>query len=810
MVPEQPPPVPRLHPFTLGDWLVDPRACHISRGDTVLKLRAQLIDLLVCLARREGEIALKDEILAEVWPGQYIAESGVSRCIAELRQVLQDDAQHPRYIETITKRGYRIVAPVVWLPVQDEAAVQERAEPAPDVRAQEGAMPVAKAAEAAHTARKGRRLYGRRGAWAALALMLVIAGMIAIRMFVRTPTKILTERDPVLLAFENQTGDAVFDETIPLAVSIQLEQSPYLALLSPARVQEVLRMMKRPPDTPVTRAVGLEVCERIGGAALIVTSIARLGQQYVIGLEAVACGTASVLARQQATAERKEAVLEALQRAAAAIRLAVGESAASLERYRVPAFEATTTSLEALRAVRRGDLAYERGESDLALGLYRDAVALDADFALAHSRLGRLAVGGERLAALQKAYDLRPQVTLPERLEIEASYHRYVTGDGSRVVEALELLSRSYPQRARYRHDLASEYMNAGRYEAALVEAREAVRLEPNSAVNTAGIARAHLFLNQVAEARQEAERALALGSIGGYSHVLLFWCAVAANDEALRAREHAWMAGPPPDWPPYWLEDQAEESMGRGRLAEAVAFMKKMEAWADERGAKTVRGPGQATAGQLPNSALDMAARARLRMARYEALCGFGAQAMRRVEAELDRHPGVLTKMDAVRATVSAGRFDVAERLLNEIDRQGQPGDWGATLARTYRAAIAASRGQTAQALDLLIPLEPFELGFVYSLEPAFERARAHYLAGDWVKARAAFEKILAHPMIDSGRKLLPHAELGLARTLARAGDIAGSRRTYELFFDRWRQADPDLPVLLQARREYAALQKK
>jgi tetratricopeptide (TPR) repeat protein len=182
----------------------------------------------------------------------------------------------------------------------------------------------------------------------------------------------------------------------------------------------------------------------------------------------------------------------------------------------------------------------------------------------------------------------------------------------------------------------------------------------------------------------------------------------------------------------------------------------------------------------------------------------------MRRVEAELDRHPGVLTKMDAVRATVSAGRFDVAERLLNEIDRQGQPGDWGATLARTYRAAIAASRGQTAQALDLLIPLEPFELGFVYSLEPAFERARAHYLAGDWVKARAAFEKILAHPMIDSGRKLLPHAELGLARTLARAGDIAGSRRTYELFFDRWRQADPDLPVLLQARREYAALQKK
>ena len=805
MVPEQPPPVSRLHPFTLGDWLVEPKACHVSRGDTVIKLRAQLIDLLVCLARREGEIALKEEILAEVWPGQYIAESGVSRCVAELRQALQDDAQHPRYIETITKRGYRIVAPVVWLPVQ-EGAAQEPAEPPPDTRTEEARMP---APETAPPGRKGWRLFGRRGVWAALALTLLVAGMIAIKMSVRAPAKILTERDPVLLAFENQTGDAVFDETIPLAVSIQLEQSPYLALLSPGRVQEALRMMKRSPDTPMTRAVGLEVCERIGGAALIVTSIARLGQQYVIGLEAVACGTATVLARQQAAAERKESVLDALQRAAGEIRLALGESAASLQRYRVPAFEATTTSLEALRAVRRGDLAYERGESDVALRLYREAVALDANFALAYSRLGRLALGDERLAALRKAYDLRLQVTFPERVEIEASYHRFVTGDVARVVEALELLSQSYPRRTRIRHDLASEYMNAGRYEAALAEAREAARFEPTSAVNIAGLARAHLFLNQIAEARQQAETALSLGSIGGYSHVLLFWCAVAANDEALKAREQAWMAEQPPDWPPYWLEDQAEESMNRGRLREAVAFMERMGAWADQRGAKTGRGPGQATAGQLPNSALDMAARARLRIARYEALCGFGAQAMRRVEAEMERRPGLLTQMDAVRATVSARRFDVAERLLNEIDRRGQPGDWGAALARTYRAAIAASRGQTAQALDLLAPLEPFELGFAYSLEPVFERAQAHYLAGHWANARAAFEKILAHPMIDSGRKLQPHAELGLARTLARAGDIAGGRRTYERFFDRWRQADPDLPVLLQARQEYAALGK-
>ncbi|HEY3381221.1 MAG TPA: winged helix-turn-helix domain-containing protein [Vicinamibacterales bacterium] len=785
--------VPRLHPFTLGDWLVEPKACRVSRGDIVVKLRPQLADLLLCLARHAGEIALKDEILAEVWPGQYIAESGLSRCVAELRQILQDDAQQPRFIETFPKRGYRLIAPVVWLDREpQEGAAPKEAPPGPDPAARTpdiGTPPP----EVEEPDGKARRTVGRRWILLAIVLVLLAAAIIAIAVLAHTPASVLTERDPVLLAFENRTGDAVFDETIPLALSIQLEQSPYLGLLSPERVHEVLRMMKRPPETLLTREVGLEVCERVGGRALIVTSISRLGPQYVIGLEAVACGTSAVLARQQATTVRKQDVLGALQRAAGQIRLAVGESPASLERYNVPIVEATTASLEALRAVRRGDMAKERGQVDLALGFYRDAVSLDPDFALAYSRLGTVtSAEAEGFSAFEKAYALRQRVTVPERLEIEASYHKYVTGERAKVVEALELLRRSYPRRAMVRRGLVDEYTQSGRYDAALAEALQALGVEPKSTMNLVAVARAHLYLNQLVEARHAAEAAIANGGATPRIHIILFQCALAANDEALLARERGWAAGHP-EAAGSWLDVEAEESVNRGRLGDAIDQLQQIERLADTSGAP------------------EGAAMYRLRIARYEALCGLGARAMQRVDAELAHNIGPDRTIDAVKVAISAGAFGRAESLLDQLERRGRPGasEPGATLARAYRAAIAASRGRAKQAIELLAPLQPFELGLAYGFIPLFERAHAHYLVGDWPKARLAYETILAHSTVDSGRKLLPFAELGLARTLARAGDVAGSRRTYDQFFERWRQADPDLPVLLEARREYAALPK-
>lgn len=801
----------RLVPFSVGDWLVDPKACQLSRRGTVIKLRPQLVDLLVCLANRAGEIVLKDEILAEVWPGQFIAESGLSRCIAEVRQVLRDDVQQPQFIETIPKRGYRLIAPVSW---HDPPAGSPPPIPAQDVPGQPAAHHAAGAIgtpEPPGTSRltappvetsPAPPLRRRRRAWMGVALVAAVTGLVAVVMLTRTPAEVLTQQDTVLLAFENHTGDAVFDDTIPLAMSIQLEQSPYLGILAPGRVQETLRMMGLPADTRVTQAVGLQICERVGGRALIVTSIASLGRQYAVGLEAVACGTGRVLARRQVTTDRKERVLSGLQRAAVEIRSAVGEPSASLQRYSVPVVEATTPSLDALRALRRGDLARERGQAEVAIGYYREAVALDPEFALAHNRLGTVDWGVGRVASLQKAYALRQRVTLPERLEIEAAYHRYVTLEAARVIDALELLTRSYPRRAAARRDLAREYLDAaGRYEDALAQAVEAMRLEPDSPLSIAMAVRAYVYTNRLAEARQAAERGVLVGPRSLEAHFSLLLCGVVSGDRALQARERAWAAQQPDNVD--FLDLDGEEAIKDGRLREAIGLLGKVEHWVAARSAQA---PGVTEVGDLS----DLPARIRLRMARYEALAGFEQRATRRLEAELRQRLGPIAKVEAATAAVSAGRMDVAGRLLDEIDREGRPGLWGETLSRANRAAVVASRGRTREALALLAPLQPIELGYGYGFEPLFRRALLHEQDHDWASAREAYEKILAHPTVDSGRKFLPHARLGLARALVAAGDRDGGRTAYQRFLEEWKDADRDLPVLLEARREYEALKRR
>lgn len=790
MAEDAPESVPRLARFSIGDWIVDPRTCRLTCGDVVRRIRPQLMGLLVCLARRPGDLVLREEILAEVWPGQFIAYSGLTRCIAELRQVLDDDAHQPRYIEATRKRGYRLIAPVVWLtpPVEETASAETES-----VGCRDRTAAVDDAAPIAGSRRSPRRIL----LWVVpIALSVVIAGLVVLP---RSPAAVLTEQDMVLLAFENLTGDAVFDETIPLAMSIQLEQSPYLALLSADHVREALLMMQRPADTPITRAIGLELGERVGARAVIVTSIAQLGSRYAIGIEAIECNPGrQALVRRQEIIETREQVLEGLQRGAEAIRKAVGESAASVERYGTPAVQATTASLDALRALRRGDVARDLGQGSAALDHYRQAVLLDPDFALAHLRRGAAAstrgAEAERDEALQKAYALRDRVTLPERLEIEAWYYSFTASNEPRVIDALEQLARNYPRRAAFRRALADVYIRNAQFEAALAEALEARRLEPKSPAPMVTLGRTYLYLNRIPEAVKAAEDGLAAGGTSPWLHFILFQSGLATDDRELLARERAWATQNPGLAAPYIVEGEAEDAMSRGRLTHALALLAEWEASA-------------VAAGQPGRAAI-----VRLRMARFEALCGLRAEALRRVEQERRRGMDVGLTIDAVKVAVSAGDFTLATRLLDEAEREGVPptAQPVATFVKAYRAAINAHEGRVDRALEALLPLEPLDLAPSLGFIPLYERAQAHYLAGDWPRARTAYEKILAHPTIDSGRKLVPLAELGLARTLVRAGDIPASRRAYEQFLARWKSADADLPLLAEARAEYQALRRE
>jgi DNA-binding winged helix-turn-helix (wHTH) protein/tetratricopeptide (TPR) repeat protein len=685
MTADAPESISRLARFSVGDWIVDPRTCRLTCGDVVRRIRPQLMGLLACLARRPGDLVLKEEILAEVWPGQFIAYSGLTRCVSELRQVLDDDAHQPRYIEATRKRGYRLIAPVVWLkpPVEEPAPAETGGEECRDRTAA-----VADAAPIAGSRRSLRRIW----LWVVpIALSVVIAFLVVLP---RSPAAVLTEQDMVLLAFENLTGDAVLGETIPLAMSIQLEQSPYLALLSADHVQETLRMMRRPPDTPLTRAVGLEVCERVGARAVIVTSIAQLGSRYALGLEAIECSPGrKALVRRQEIIETREQVREGLQRGAEAIRRAVGEPAASVSRYGAPAVQATTDSIDALRALRRGDVARDLGQGSAALDHYRQAVLLDPDFALAHLRRGTAAAArgaeAERDEALQKAYALKDRVTLPERLEIEAWYYSFTASNEPRVIDALVQLARTYPRRAAFRRALADVYIRNARFEAALAEALEARRLEPKSPAPMVALGRTYLYLNRIPEARTAAEDALAAGSESPWPHFVLFQCGLATEDGELLARERAWAAEHPVLAVPYITEGEAEDAVSRGRLTHALALLAEWEA--------------SAVAGGQPGRA----AVVRLRMARYESLCGLRAEALRRVEEERQRGMDAGLTIDAVKVAVSAGDFALAARLLDEAEGEGVPptAQPTATFVKAYRAAIDAHEGRVDQALGALLP---------------------------------------------------------------------------------------------------------
>jgi tetratricopeptide (TPR) repeat protein len=306
-------------------------------------------------------------------------------------------------------------------------------------------------------------------------------------------------------------------------------------------------------------------------------------------------------------------------------------------------------------------------------------------------------------------------------------------------------------------------------------------------------VSRSYLCLNRVREARAVAERGLAVaGGSSAALHLVLFGCALADNDAASLARERAWAAGHPDAAEPHASEVEADVALGQGRLRHALALLAQREAWA--------------SAHEQPTHA----AASRLWMAYFEALVGRRERAIRRLDEERRRGVPPALTFEALKVAAFADDLELTARLLDEIERVRAPGvQPDTTFVRTFRAVLAAREGRLAEAIDQLRPLEPSELGFLYEYLPLFERARIDALAGRWDAARDAFAKILANPNVGPVRKLLPLAELGLARTLARAGDIAGARAAYERFFERWREADPDLPLLLEARREHAALPK-
>src|SRR5688572_21834302 len=456
------------HTYSFKDFSLDLERGCLWRGALEVRLRPKVFEALKYLVLNDNRLVTKDELIKALWPDSFVTDDSLVQCLVELRRALGDEAQ--TCVKTVPRRGYIFTASV------EEASMS----------------PTTAGAEAAPAAVKAPR----RAAIALAALLLAAAAasfhFIQSRLPARTDA--FTAKDSVVIAdFVNTTGDDVFDGTLRQAMAVQLGQSPFLNIFSEERVRETLRYMGRPPDERVTPDLAREIAQRQGVKALLSGSISSLGRHYVINLEAVNAATGETILREQVEAESREKVLGRLGEAAARFRERLGESVGSIERFAAPIEQATTPSLEAFKAYDLGRKRQFSGQYFEAIPLYRRAVELDPNFAIAYAALA-ISYGTAReddLAAQfsQRAFALRDRVTERERFYISARYYMDVLGDADKAVEVQELWKQTYPRDFVPRTNLSARYSAIGQHDRALAVAREGIRLNPDAGVAYAAMA---------------------------------------------------------------------------------------------------------------------------------------------------------------------------------------------------------------------------------------------------------------------------------------------------------------------------------
>jgi len=630
----------------------------------------------------------------------------------------------------------------------------------------------------------------------AAVLLLVLAASLAViaRRFVpfRHATA-LTEADSILLTdFTNTTGDSVFDGTLRKGLAVDLEQSPYLNVFSDAKVQLALKFMGQPPDTRITSEVGREICQRDGIKAMLTGSIAGLGAQYVITLEAVNAATGDMLAQEQAEAASKEQVLNALGSATSKLRAKLGESLASVQKYDKPLAEATTSSLEALKALTLGIAQHiDRGDSLASVPFYQRAIELDPNFAMAYARLGAVYgnLGEEDLSEKnrKKAFELRDRASEREKLYITAHYYRD-SGQLEKGIQAYELYKQTYPRDYTPHNNLAADcYLPLGQFEKALENALEAVRVDPDRPYGYARAAQAYMGLNRLGEAKAILNSALQR-KVGGYLvHFRLSSIALAQGDTAALEREDAFIKGNAQGELDLVARD-ARLAASRGQLKQARELFMRAREMAQRLNLQ------------------ERAAQAIADEAGIEADFGYRAEAAKGATAGLatSRGPNVLYR--AARAFALAGEASKAETLIAELAKR-RPEDvfvefvWAAEVM----AINEINRGNPAKAIQLLQTATPYEAGDYFGIR--YTRGNAYLRAGNGNQAAGEFQKVLALRNAFPGDPVLSLAQLGLARAYALHGNKSKGRTAYQDFFALWKDADPEIPILQAAKAEYAKL---
>jgi tetratricopeptide (TPR) repeat protein/DNA-binding winged helix-turn-helix (wHTH) protein len=764
--------------YRFGLFELDPLARHLVRQGNEVRVQDQPFQLLVALVERNGQIVTREELRQRLWAGNTFVDFDKSLGVAltKLRDALGDSAASPIYIETVARHGYRFIAPV-------ERNGTPASQPA-------SALPEAAGLTNQPSVAAKRALPVIR---ISFAVVLVLAVCGALYWYYMLRPKLNQSATVMVGTFVNLTGDPVFDGSLRQASVVELSQSPFLTILPDTAIRDGSRKLGHSPDESLTPGLEREICQRANAAALVTGSIRRSGEAYILNLEADACTDGGVLATERLTLPQKKDVLPGIDRAVASFRRKFGESGESLQKHSVPVEQATTDSLEALKAYQLGLDLRERGKNQEAIPVLKSAVALDDKFAMAYAQLGSSYSnqGETEEGYFRKAFDLRARAIEPERLYIAGRYFDIVTGELEKAMDTYQLWADSYPDEWLAQNALANDALLLGRYQEAITASQQALKLNPNQAFSYEILANALLALNRAEEAKAIAKQAIAHGRDKGDLHLILFAIAVLQSDQSALDDERRWSAQFPDDTAiPY---GEAEYALAKGKINKSKALFEKIA-------------QREISAG-IPGAAADLYADE----AFMQLEMGQVDEALKSVDKSLKSGKTDISLGTLAVVLARCGSEVRAKALKQEFDNTHPLSTYNMNIFSPMIATtLASNHGGSAQEIkELMAPAVPYETGQTAGLDPVYIRATAYLKAGAAQEALAEFQKLLDHRGVDPLRPSIPLSYLGIARASGSLGKTDAARRAYESALQFWKEADPGLPIVLQARKEYGKLLK-
>ena len=776
--------------FRFGVFEINTTARELRKHGVKVRLSGQPFMILEILLERPGQVVTREELQKRIWQEDTFVdfEQGLNGAVKKLRDALGDGAETPRYIETLPKIGYRFIAPVGELP-DGQGAVTQAVSPAA-VSTIQLVIPTAETKPAK-----------RPLMWIALVVIAVcVIGMsIAAVFYFRKPSAIFREKDTIVIgSFENFTAEPVFDDALRQALFVGMQQTPFLQVFSEHRTAEILRQMGHKPEERLTAKTSIELCQRVGSKVVTQGAIRSLGTNYVLDLAAVRCDNGESIAQEQVVAGRKEDVIDALGQAAARIRAKLGESLPSIEKYNAPLEQATTPSLEALKAYGLGAELWDSGGDHLAKPYFERAVELDPNFAVAYGALAAIHENDEEHELAKhfavKAYENRDRATGVEKLLIESWYDIYALGDIEKAAHLYEIGLRDYPDNTRMLNDLGVIDSSLGNYNKGAELFREAIRLDPSSATTYGNLAVSLMALGETEEAAKILDDAEKRQLTFEYLQQVRYWLAFLRHNPAMMETLLTQIAAQPVEHAAL-LAEQANCEAYAGQLDAARKSMEDASSLILREGDK--------------ETAATFLAQGAVRAAEF----GDVAEA-RQLEArafKLSRGPDV--QVLSALALAKSGDSATAEKLAEELNTTYPTH----TEIQKYwlpliQAQIALRRGDARKAVELLETTTPYEMASPSALAtstlfPAYVRGEALLSTGSGEHAAVEFQKLLDHPGMTLNYPLSPLAKLGVARSLAQEKEFTKARAAYQNLFQTWQSADPNLEVLNEAKAEFAKL---